>query len=98
MAALVEVHDEAEAARALASGAKIIGVNHRDLRTFQMDMGLTARLRAQVPAEIILVGESGIRTPADVRALAEAGADAILVGEALMREPSPGEALRALFR
>jgi indole-3-glycerol phosphate synthase len=98
MQALVEVHDEAEGERALSSGAKIIGVNHRDLRTFEMDMGLTARLRKLVPAEIILVGESGIKTPADVRAMAEAGADAILVGESLMRQESPGEALRALFR
>jgi indole-3-glycerol phosphate synthase len=97
MDALVEVHDEAEAERAVAAGASIIGVNHRDLATFTMDMGLTARLAPQVPAGTILVGESGIRTAADVAALGAAGAHAVLVGEALMRQPSPGVALAALL-
>jgi indole-3-glycerol phosphate synthase len=97
MAALVEVHDPEEAERALATGATIVGVNHRDLRTFEMDMTLTARLRARVPASCVLVAESGIRTPADVRAMQAAGADAILVGEGLMRHASPGQALRELL-
>jgi indole-3-glycerol phosphate synthase len=97
MDALVEVHDDAEAERALAAGATIIGVNHRDLRTFEMDMSLSARVRRMVPADRVLVAESGIKTHADVRAMAEAGADAILVGEALMRQPSPGNALRVLL-
>lgn len=97
MTPLVEVHDEREAERALAAGADVIGVNHRDLATFEIDMGLSARLRGRVPADCLLVGESGIRTAADVRALAEAGVDAILVGETLMRQPSPGAALRALL-
>jgi indole-3-glycerol phosphate synthase len=97
MAALVEVHDDAEAERALAAGATIIGVNHRDLRTFEMDMSLSARVRQLVPADRVLVAESGIKTAADVRAMADAGADAILVGEALMRQPSPGNALRVLL-
>jgi indole-3-glycerol phosphate synthase len=97
MAALVEVHDDGEAERALAAGARVIGVNHRDLRTFEMDMSLSARVRQLVPAEHVLVAESGIKTHADVLAMAEAGADAILVGEALMRQPSPGNALRALL-
>ncbi len=97
MTALVEVHDAAEAERALAAGARVIGVNHRDLCTFEMDMTLTARVRALVPADIVLVAESGIKTTADVHAMAAAGADAILVGEALMRQPSPGAALRNLL-
>jgi indole-3-glycerol phosphate synthase len=97
MTALVEVHDAEEAERALASGATVVGVNHRDLRSFEMDMTLSARLRARVPASCVLVAESGIKTPADVRAMADAGADAILVGETLMRQPSPGAALAALL-
>jgi indole-3-glycerol phosphate synthase len=97
MDVLVEVHSEAELARALATGAAQIGVNHRDLRSFGIDMGLTARLRPGVPDGCVLVAESGIRTPADVRALAGAGADAILVGETLMRAPSPGAALARLL-
>jgi indole-3-glycerol phosphate synthase len=96
MDALVEVHDAAEAARAVSAGAAIIGVNHRNLATFEMDMGLTARLRSLVPADAILVGESGIRTAADVRALGAAGAHAVLVGEHLMRQPDPGQGLAEL--
>ncbi len=95
--ALVEVHDDAEADRAVAAGATLIGVNHRDLATFAIDMGLTARLAGRVPAGTVLVGESGIRTRADVIALGEAGAHAVLVGEHLMRAPSPGAALRELL-
>lgn len=97
MDALVEAHSEAEADRARLAGADIIGVNHRDLATFTMDMGLTARLRARVPADVVLVGESGIKSPADVRAMTDAGADAVLVGEHLMRAPSPGRALTELL-
>jgi indole-3-glycerol phosphate synthase len=96
MDALVEVHSEAEAERALAAGARIIGVNHRDLATFTMDMGLTARLRPHVPPGTVLVGESGIRSADDLVRLGDAGADAVLVGESLMRAPSPGQALREL--
>jgi len=97
MDALVEVHDEAEADRAVAAGADLIGVNHRNLSTFAIDMTLTARLAARVPAGTVLVGESGIRTAADVRALGAAGAHAVLVGEALMRAKSPGAALSELL-
>lgn len=96
MDALVEVHDEAEADRALAVGARLVGVNHRDLRTFQIDMGLTGRLAARVPDDTVLVGESGIKTRADLLAVAGAGAHAALVGETLMRAASPGDALRRL--
>jgi indole-3-glycerol phosphate synthase len=93
---LVEVHDLAETDIALAAGATLLGVNHRDLKTFTMDMTLTARIAPRVPAEVVLVGESGIRTPADVAQLGAAGAHAVLVGEQLMRAPSPGDALLAL--
>jgi indole-3-glycerol phosphate synthase len=93
MDALVEVHDADETARAVDAGAAIIGVNHRNLATFVVDTSLTARLRPLVPADAILVGESGIRTAADVRMLGAAGAHAVLVGEHLMRQPHPGHAL-----
>jgi indole-3-glycerol phosphate synthase len=97
MGALVEVHDEDEAHRAVAAGARLIGVNHRDLATLQIDMGLFARVRPLLPESVVTVAESGIRTRADVAAMAAAGADAILVGEHLMRQPSPGAALRKLL-
>jgi len=94
--ALVEIHGEAEAERAVASGARLIGINHRDLHTFRIDMSLTATIAPALPAGTVIVGESGIRTAADVRALGEAGAHAVLVGEHLMRADDPGAALRAL--
>jgi indole-3-glycerol phosphate synthase len=97
MAALVEVHDDEEAARAVDAGARIIGVNHRNLATLEMDMDLFARVRPRLGDGVVAVAESGIKTPADVRRLADAGADAILVGESLMRQPSPGAALRELM-
>jgi indole-3-glycerol phosphate synthase len=96
LAALVETHDEAEAERAAAAGAEVIGVNARNLDTLEIDPGLFARVRPRLPAGVLAVAESGIRRSEDVRALAAAGADAILVGEHLMRQPSPGEALRQL--
>ena len=96
LAALVEVHDEREAATAVDSGARLVGVNHRDLSTFDVDLGLTERLRALIPQDRILVSESGIRGPADARRVREAGADAILVGEMLMRAPEPAECIREL--
>ena len=95
--ALVEVHDAPELERALTLGATIIGVNHRDLRTFTMDLDLSARLRPMVPASSIFVAESGIKTPADVARVMTAGCDAILVGEGLMRAPDPGVALAELL-
>lgn len=85
MAALVEVHDEAELARVLPLRPGIIGVNNRNLQTFEIDFGNTARLRALIPPEIAVVGESGLKTPDDVRAMQEAGVDAVLVGETLVR-------------
>ena len=94
---LVEVHDEAELDEALAARAQLIGVNHRNLRTFEIDMTLTERIAKRVPANTVLVAESGIKTAADVRRLGDAGAHAVLVGEQLMRAPSPGEALKELL-
>jgi indole-3-glycerol phosphate synthase len=96
VAALVEVHNEAETAAAVDAGARAVGVNHRDLRTFQVDLGLTERLRKLVPKEVVLVAESGVHTADDARRMREAGADAILVGEALMRAPDPASRIREL--
>jgi indole-3-glycerol phosphate synthase len=87
MQALVEVHDEAEVERALAFDAHMIGVNNRDLRTFQVDIENTARLRAMLPAGKVVVGESGIRDTADVQKMTDMGCDAILVGETLCKLP-----------
>ncbi|MER2599611.1 MAG: indole-3-glycerol phosphate synthase TrpC [Caldilineales bacterium] len=84
MEALVEVHDESEAARAVKLGARVIGVNNRDLRTFAVDLGVTERLRPLIPADRVLVSESGIHTPADVRRLKDIGVNAMLVGESLV--------------
>jgi indole-3-glycerol phosphate synthase len=94
--ALVEVHDLAEVDAALSAGARLLGVNHRDLRTFAVDMTLTAQIAPRVPADVVLVGESGIRTKDDIDALGRAGVHAVLVGEHLMRAASPGDALIAL--
>ncbi|HKS36253.1 MAG TPA: indole-3-glycerol phosphate synthase TrpC [Verrucomicrobiae bacterium] len=90
LAALVEVHDEAELARALAAGAQLIGVNNRDLKTFKVDLATTERLAGRLRGsaagkDALLVAESGIHTRADVERLARCGAQAILVGESLMR-------------
>jgi indole-3-glycerol phosphate synthase len=92
----VEVHDEAEVGTALNAGARVIGVNNRDLRTFNVDLGLTERLRKVVPLDVVLVSESGIRTVEDARRMREAGADAILVGESLMRAEAPAARIREL--
>jgi indole-3-glycerol phosphate synthase len=97
MEALVEAHDADEVARAVAVGAKVIGVNHRDLRTFQMNMDLAVDMRKVVPAECVMVAESGIRTAADVQRMRSAGIAAVLVGESLMQAPDPTVALRELL-
>jgi len=96
LAALVEVHDVGETEQALHAGAVLIGVNHRDLRTFEVDLSLTERLRKSVPAEVVLVAESGIHGADDARRMREAGADAILVGELLMRSSDPAAEIRLL--
>jgi indole-3-glycerol phosphate synthase len=97
IAALVEVHDEPETNAALEAGAQLIGINHRDLRTFAVDLALTERLRKVIPTSVIVVAESGIRTPDDARRVYDAGANAILVGEALMRADSPADRIRELM-
>jgi indole-3-glycerol phosphate synthase len=97
MAALVEAHDEEEADRAIAAGAEIIGVNHRNLDTLSMNMALFASVAPRLPPTAITVAESGIRAREDVARLAAAGAHAVLVGESLMRQPSPGAALAGLL-
>ncbi len=97
MQALVETHDAEEAERALGVGAQIIGVNHRDLRTFKMNMDLAVQLRPRIGPDRLAVAESGIATVDDVARMRAAGMDGILVGESLMRSPDPGEALGALL-
>jgi indole-3-glycerol phosphate synthase len=96
LAALVEVHNEGEVETALGAGARVIGVNNRDLRTFDVDLGLTERLRKAIPAGVLVVAESGIHTADDARRMREAGADAILVGESLMRADDPAARIREL--
>jgi indole-3-glycerol phosphate synthase len=93
---LVEAHDAKEVVRALDTSGRIIGINHRDLRTFQVDTTLAVRMRPAIPTSRLVVAESGIKTRADVVALRAAGIDAILVGETFMRAPDPGAALADL--
>jgi len=94
--ALVEVHDGGELARAREIGARLIGVNSRDLRTMTVDLGTALVLAAAIPDDVVAVAESGIRTAADVARLRAAGYDAFLVGERLMADPDPASALRSL--
>lgn len=94
MQVLVEVHDAAELERALAIDAHIIGVNNRDLRTFQVDIETTARLRALLPPGKVVVGESGIRDTADVQRMTAMGCDAILVGETFCKLPQKARAAK----
>lgn len=96
MDALVEAHDADDVERALAVGAEIVGINSRDLATFRTDLNVAARMAMRVPADRIVVGESGIGDPGDVDRLGEVGVDAILVGEYLMRSEDPEAALRGL--
>jgi indole-3-glycerol phosphate synthase len=102
LTALVEVHDEAELTRALAAGAKVIGVNNRDLKTFKVDLATTERLAEQLHAtpggnEKLLVAESGIHTRANVERLAQCGARAILVGESLMKHADVSAKVKELL-
>lgn len=94
--ALVEAHDEYEVDRALNLGAEIVGVNNRDLRTFQVDMNNSICLRKMAPNNVVFVSESGIRTPEDIRLLYENKVDAVLIGETLMRSPDKKAALESL--
>ena len=97
MDALVEVHDEAEMARAGGLGATLVGVNNRDLRTFEIDLANTERLAALSPPNALLVTESGIFTPLDAARLERSGAVAMLVGESLMRQDDVAAATRKLL-
>jgi indole-3-glycerol phosphate synthase len=97
MAVLVEVHDAAELERALKLKTPLLGVNNRNLRTFEVSLGTTLTLMAQLPPDKLLITESGIATREDVLRLRQAGVHAFLVGEAFMRAPEPGQALAELF-
>jgi indole-3-glycerol phosphate synthase len=97
MTPLVELYEPENLTRVFDAGATLIGVNNRNLHTFEVDLEHTIRLRERVPDECVLVGESGIKTHADVQRLAAAGVDAILVGESLMREPDIGAAVDRLL-
>ncbi|MFK5583559.1 indole-3-glycerol phosphate synthase TrpC [Serinicoccus sp. LYQ131] len=96
MHALVEVHDEEELGRAVAAGARILGVNNRNLKTLEVDRDTFARLAPLVPDQVVAVAESGVRGPLDVMSLAEAGAQAVLVGEAVVTTASPRDAVAEL--
>jgi indole-3-glycerol phosphate synthase len=96
MAALVEVHDDRELEIALASGAEMVGVNNRDLHTFEVSLDTSLRLARRIPADVLKVSESGIGSSQDIRRLRAAGFDAFLVGEHLVRAADRAEALRAL--
>ncbi|MDR2534441.1 MAG: indole-3-glycerol phosphate synthase TrpC [Treponema sp.] len=96
LSALVEAHTEEEIAQALRGGARIIGVNNRNLKTFQVDLTTSRRLRRLVPKELLFVSESGVHTREDIAALEEYGVNAVLIGEALMRAPDKKAYLAAL--
>lgn len=96
LTALVEAHDAAEVASALEAGARVIGVNNRNLKTFEVDIENSARLRQLVPEHITFVSESGIKTPGDIDALRKNGTDAVLIGETLMRSSRKAEELARL--
>ena len=95
---LVETHDEAEVEIAVDAGAEIIGINNRNLHTLDVDLETTFRLLADVPAGTVVVAESGISTPEDIRAVHDAGVDAVLVGEALMSSDNPEAAIGQLMQ
>lgn len=95
--AVVEVHDEQELDEALSAGARIVGVNNRDLKTFEVRLETAERLGALIPGDVTFIAESGIRSRADVERLAAAGARGFLVGEQLLRASDPGKALRDLL-
>jgi indole-3-glycerol phosphate synthase len=93
---LVEVHTEAELHRALAAGAKLLGINNRNLHTFETDLAVTEELLPLVPRDVVVISESGVKSQDDVRRLVAQGARGVLVGESLMRAADKGHAIRAL--
>ena len=95
--ALVEVHTGEELERALAAGARIVGINNRNLKTLEVDFDTSFRLRAKIPSACLAVSESGIKTAADLHRLSETGFDAVLIGEHLMASEDPGETLAAML-
>lgn len=95
--ALVEVHDAADLKTALEAEASLVGINQRDLRTFQVDRGLAVRMQSEIPDDVVVVAESGISTREEVRALQDAGIDGVLVGERLMRSEDPAGAVVELL-
>ncbi|MCQ2070130.1 MAG: indole-3-glycerol phosphate synthase TrpC [archaeon] len=96
MSALVEAHDRSEVEMALEAGARVIGVNNRNLRDFTVDIGNSIALRPSVPDNVVFVAESGIKTSEDIRRLREAGVDAVLIGETFMRSPDKKKVLDEL--
>ena len=98
LAALVEAHDEEEIASAVRAGARMIGVNNRNLKDFSVDLGNAARLRERIPGGCLYVAESGVQSPADAAAMKTIGADAVLMGEVLMRAADKKAALAAMRR
>ncbi len=98
MSALVEVHDERELERALNAKARIIGINNRNLRTFEVTLATSERLRSLIPTDKTVVAESGVHTRAEVKRLATAGVQAVLIGEALVTATNPAAKIRELFR
>ncbi len=97
MECLVEVHDEVELDVALGTEARVIGINNRDLKTFNVDLGTTERLKSRIPSDRTVVSESGIKTPADMQRLRACGVDAVLIGEALMTAPDVAARIKELL-
>ena len=97
MECLVEVHDEEELERALAADAEVIGINNRDLRTFEVNLAVSERLRPLIPRDRVVVAESGIHTRADVQRLRALGVNAVLIGEALVTADDAGAKIRELL-
>ena len=96
LSALVEIHDEEEGNAALKAGARMVGVNNRNLKDFSVDPENSRRLRGMIPPNVLLISESGVKTPEDIAALRDMGADGVLIGETLMRAPDKKAALARL--
>jgi indole-3-glycerol phosphate synthase len=95
MTPFLEVHDEHEAQRALRLDPRLVGINNRNLKTLEVDIGVSERLRKMIPEDVIVIAESGVATVADVKRLLAAGVDGFLIGTALMKSPDPGKALNS---